>query len=53
MGGGDTVADIKEGKNAGTWTAAVLSGNQTEEILKDAGPDFVLRSVVDVPTIFG
>jgi phosphoglycolate phosphatase-like HAD superfamily hydrolase len=44
---------MEEGKNAGTWTAAVLSGTQTKYILKDAGPDFVLRSVVDVPTIFG
>jgi len=49
---GDTVADIEEGKNAGTWTAAVLSGTQTKEMVKDAGPDFVLQSVAGIPRLF-
>lgn len=49
---GDTVADIEEGKNAGTWTAAVLSGTQPEKMLKGAGPDLVLQSVAEIPRLF-
>lgn len=46
------MADIEEGKNAGTWTEAVLSGSQTEEILKEAEPDFILAGVVEIPRLF-
>jgi len=49
---GDTAADVEEGKNAGTWTAAVLTGSQPEETLWAAGPDFVLASVAALPGLF-
>lgn len=39
---GDTVADIQEGKNAGVWTAVVLSGTQKRKLLEKEKPDFVL-----------
>ncbi len=50
---GDTAADVEEGKNAGTWTAAVLTGSQPEEMLRAAGPDLVLTSVAALPKLFG
>lgn len=46
---GDTVADVAEGKSAGVWTVAVLSGTQAEASLRQAGPDFMLPSVLDLP----
>lgn len=46
---GDTVADIAEGKSAGVWTVAVLSGTQAEASLRQAGPDFILPGVQDLP----
>jgi phosphonatase-like hydrolase len=49
---GDTVVDIEEGKNAGAWTAAVLSGTQSGETLQAAGPDFILGSVFELPILF-
>jgi phosphonatase-like hydrolase len=49
---GDTVADIEEGRNAGAWTAAVLTGTQPREALETAGPDFVLSSVAELPSLF-
>lgn len=49
---GDTVADIEEGRNAGVWTAAVLTGTQSREVLQAAGPDFILASVAAVPALF-
>lgn len=49
---GDTVADVLEGRNAGVWTAAVLTGMQSRAVLEAAGPDFVLESVADVPALF-
>jgi phosphonatase-like hydrolase len=49
---GDTVVDVEEGKNARVWTAAVLSGTQTEAMLSAAQPDFMLSSVAELPTIF-
>ncbi|MYE88071.1 HAD-IA family hydrolase [Candidatus Poribacteria bacterium] len=42
---GDTVVDIQEGKNAGAWTVAVLTGSQTEPQLMAAGPDYILSSI--------
>jgi pyrophosphatase PpaX len=48
---GDTTADIQEGKNAGTYTAAILSGTQDEkEILKEQ-PDFVIRKLSELKTL--
>ena len=42
---GDTVVDVQEGKNAGAWTVAVLTGSQTETQLMAAAPDYILSSV--------
>ncbi len=49
---GDTVVDIQEGRNAGTWTAGVLTGSQSEHDLRGAGADFVLASVAEIPSLF-
>lgn len=46
---GDTVMDVLEGKNAGVWTVAVLSGTQTRELLAAAGPDAILASIRELP----
>ena len=48
---GDTVVDIQEGKNAGAWTVAVLTGSQTEPQLRAAGPDYILSSVRELRTL--
>jgi len=50
---GDTAADVEEGANAGAWTAAVLTGSQPEEMLRAAGPDFILESIAVLPGLFG
>ena len=42
---GDTVVDVQEGKNAGAWTVAVLTGSQTEAQLMAAAPDYILSSI--------
>ena len=39
---GDTIVDIQEGRNAGAWTAGVLSGALSKEEMEHAGADFVL-----------
>lgn len=49
---GDTVVDILEGKNAGTWTVAVLSGTQSEDELKSVNPDFIVARVNELPKLF-
>ena len=48
---GDTKLDIQEGKNAGCWTVAVLTGTQGEAKLAEEKPDFIIGSVVDLPGI--
>ena len=48
---GDTKLDIQEGKNAGCWTVAVLTGTQGKEKLVDEDPDFIIDSVVDLPRV--
>lgn len=48
---GDTKLDIQEGKNAGCWTVAVLTGTQGKEKLVDEDPDFIIESVVDLPSV--
>ena len=48
---GDTVVDIQEGKNAGAWTVAVLTGSQTETQLMAAAPDYILSSVRELRTL--
>jgi pyrophosphatase PpaX len=45
---GDTTTDILEGKNANVKTAAILSGTQSEEILRKAQPDFILNNMKDL-----
>src|SRR6185503_20663451 len=42
---GDTVADIREGKNAGVKTVAILSGTQDEQDIRDQQPDNIIRSL--------
>jgi len=49
---GDTVADVEEGRNAGAWTVSVLTGTQGRDALEAAGPDFILQSVAELPTLF-
>ena len=48
---GDTVVDVQEGKNAGAWTVAVLTGSQTETQLMAAGPDYILSSIRELRTL--
>jgi phosphonoacetaldehyde hydrolase len=45
---GDTVADIREGKNANVLTAAILSGTADEKELATERPDFIIRSLTDL-----
>ena len=49
---GDTVVDVQEGKNAGAWTVAVLTGSQTEAQLMAAGPDYILSSIRELRALF-
>jgi phosphoglycolate phosphatase-like HAD superfamily hydrolase len=44
--------DVEEGRNAGAWTAAVLTGSQSEEVLRMARPDFLLPSIREVVGLF-
>ena len=46
---GDSVADIKAGKNAGIRTVAVLSGIFSREELERENPDLILDSVKQLP----
>lgn len=46
---GDSVADIRAGKNAGTKTVAVLSGIFSRQELKREKPDLILKSAKDLP----
>ena len=48
---GDTKLDVLEGKNAGCWTVAVLTGTQGADTLKEVSPDFVVSSVIDLPNV--
>ncbi len=48
---GDTVVDVQEGKNAGAWTVAVLTGSQTEAQLMAAAPDYTLSSIRELTTL--
>jgi phosphoglycolate phosphatase len=46
---GDSVADVRAGKNAGTKTVAVLSGIFSRRELERENPDLILESVKDLP----
>lgn len=48
---GDTVVDVQEGKNAGAWTVAVLTGSQTEAQLMAVAPDYILSSIRELTTL--
>ena len=48
---GDTRADVEEGKNAGCWTVAVLTGTQSIECVRESNPDFIINSVSDFPDL--
>ncbi len=48
---GDSIVDVKAGKAAGTWTAAVLSGGEKESKLKKERPDFLIESAKDLGKI--
>ena len=45
---GDTIIDIKEGKNAGCKTVGVLSGSGSKEELKKGNPDFIINNIMDL-----
>ncbi len=46
---GDSVADVKAGKNAGAKTVAVLSGIFSREELEREKPDLILKNVNQLP----
>lgn len=48
---GDTVIDVEEGKNAGCKTVAVLTGTQSEPRLKQSNPDYIIKSVAELPEV--
>jgi phosphonoacetaldehyde hydrolase len=48
---GDTITDIKEGKNAGVYTAVLLSGTQRTEDLISLKPDYVVGSLIQLKEI--
>jgi len=48
---GDTIYDILAGKRSKTKTIAVLTGNHKREKLKKYKPDFIIKSVADLPKI--
>lgn len=45
---GDTVADIREGKNAGVRTAVIMSGTQSSTLIKNEQPDFICETLSQV-----
>ena len=45
---GDSIADIKEGKNAGCKTVGVLSGAGSKVELKKHNPDFIIDNIMDL-----
>ena len=46
---GDSVVDVRAGKNAGARTAAVLSGIFTRDELKKEKPDLILENINELP----
>ncbi|MBC7946858.1 MAG: HAD-IA family hydrolase [Chitinophagaceae bacterium] len=48
---GDTTADILEGKNAGVFTAAILSGTQATKLLAEQQPDWMITSLSELKEI--
>ena len=48
---GDTVNDILAAKNAGTYVIAVLTGAQSENVLKKELPDSVINDITALPSL--
>jgi len=49
---GDTEMDIQEALNAGVWAVGVAeTGNLGYEALREAGADFVIASIADLPAV--
>ena len=48
---GDTKVDVEEGKNAGCWTIAVLTGTQSREFIARSKPDFIINCIADLPDL--
>lgn len=48
---GDTVNDIIAAKNAGTYVIAVLTGAQTEEVLRSEQPDSIINDITVLPSL--
>ncbi|MEM1563693.1 MAG: HAD family hydrolase [Candidatus Bathyarchaeia archaeon] len=46
---GDSVADVRAGKNAGAKTVAVLSGIFTREELEKEKPDLIIKDIGELP----
>ena len=49
---GDTVGDIKEGKQAKVKTVAVTWGFHNKELLKKENPDFIVDSITELQNIY-
>ncbi len=48
---GDSIYDIIAGKKAGIRTVAVLSGNTPKKNLKKKNPDFIIKTLKDLPKV--
>jgi HAD superfamily hydrolase (TIGR01549 family) len=48
---GDTVNDILASKNAGTYSIAVLTGAQSENVLKNELPDYIINDITALPSL--
>ncbi len=48
---GDTVNDILAAKSAGTYVIAVLTGAQTQEVLKREQPDAIIKDITILPSV--
>ena len=48
---GDTIYDIMAGKKAMVKTIAVLTGNQSRAMLKKYKPDYILKSISEIPRV--
>lgn len=48
---GDTIYDVRAGKAAGLKTIAVLTGHHSRQRLKKENPDYILKSVADLPRL--
>jgi len=50
---GDTAGDVREARNAGVRSVAVTWGWHSEERLRTAGPDYIVRSPRDLVALDG